>query len=336
VSKVTPQPIQQRQFWLLVPTFNPGVDAWTQWVYALQAQNCKPSQVIVVDSGSTDGTLELSQQAGFSVFHTRAKDFNHGGTRQWALEQALQLTTQPPEFVVLLTQDALLNTDNALAELLKSFDNPKVAATYGRQIAKEGASWLEGHARSFNYPEVSRTVQWEDKARLGIKACFLSNSFAAYRLKALQQVGGFPSNFPLGEDTYTAAQLLKEGHHIGYQASASVYHSHNYNGRQDFQRMFDTGVFHAQNPWMLQSFGAAEGEGIKLLVSQWRFLTKSNRVMQTQIAASKPNVLLGIAQLLAVNFIKLLGYKLGRAYPYLPQSLVYKFAMHKPYWQPRS
>ena len=336
MSKVTPQPIQQRQFWLLVPTFNPGVDAWTQWVQALQAQNCKPSQVIVVDSGSTDGTLELSQQAGFLVFHTRAKDFNHGGTRQWALEQALQLTTQPPEFVVLLTQDALLNTDNALAELLKSFDNPKVAATYGRQIAKEGASWLEVHARSFNYPEVSRTVQWEDKARLGIKACFLSNSFAAYRLKALQQVGGFPSNFPLGEDTYTAAQLLKEGHHIGYQASASVYHSHNYNGRQDFQRMFDTGVFHAQNPWMLQSFGAAEGEGMKLLVSQWRFLTKSNRAMQTQIGASKPNLLLGIAQLLAVNFIKLLGYKLGRAYPYLPQSLVYKFAMHKPYWQPRS
>ena len=96
--------------------------------------------------------------------------------------------------------------------------------------------------------------------------------------------------------------------------------------------MFDTGVFHAQNPWMLQSFGAAEGEGMKLLVSQWRFLTKSNRAMQTQIGASKPNVLLGIAQLLAVNFIKLLGYKLGRAYPYLPQSLVYKFAMHKPYW----
>ena len=336
MSKVTPQPIQQPQFWLLVPTFNPGVVAWTQRVHALQAQNCKPSQVIVVDSGSTDGTLEFSQKAGFSVFHTRAKDFNHGGTRQWALEQALQLTTQPPEFVVLLTQDALLNTDNALAELLKSFDNPKVAATYGRQIAKEGASWLEVHARSFNYPEVSRTVQWEDKARLGIKACFLSNSFAAYRLKALQQVGGFPSNFPLGEDTYTAAQLLKEGHHIGYQASASVYHSHNYNGRQDFQRMFDTGVFHAQNPWMLQSFGAAEGEGMKLLVSQWRFLTKSNRAMQTQIGASKPNVLLGIAQLLAVNFIKLLGYKLGRAYPYLPQSLVYKFAMHKPYWQPRS
>ena len=87
---------------------------------------------------------------------------------------------------------------------------------------------------------------------------------------------------------------------------------------------------------MLQIFGAAEGEGIKLLVSQWRCLTKSKPVMQTEIAASKPNVLLGIAQLMAVNGMKWMGYKLGRAYQHLPQFLVYKFAMHKPYWQPKS
>jgi rhamnosyltransferase len=209
---------------------------------------------------------------------------------------------------------------------------------------------VEVHARSFNYPKASKKVELKDKAKLGIKACFLSNSFAAYRLQALQQAGGFPSSLPLGEDTYTAAQLLKAGHRIAYQAAASVYHSHNYNGRQDFQRMFDTGVFHAQNQWLIQTFGSAEGEGIRLLKSQWAYLTQSHPTEQNEQNeqndqndqsdqehpnVQKPNFLIGMAQILAINFTKLVGYKIGRAYTCLPKSLVIKFAMHKPFWQPK-
>ena len=344
MSTVTLQATHKPHFWVLVPTYNPGFEAWAQWVHALQMQNCKPMQVVVLDSGSTDGSLALSKQAGFTVFHTQAQNFNHGGSRQWALDQALQAlqsSAQAPEWVVFLTQDALLAKENALQELLSAFEDPQVAAAYGRQIAKQGASWVEVHARSFNYPMVSKKVELKDKAKLGIKACFLSNSFAAYRLQALQQAGGFPSSLPLGEDTYTAAQLLKAGHRISYQAAASVYHSHNYNGRQDFQRMFDTGVFHAQNQWLIQTFGSAEGEGIRLLKSQWAYLTQSHPTEQNEQSdqehpnVQKPNFLVGMAQILAINFTKLVGYKIGRAYTCLPKSLVIKFAMHKPFWQPK-
>ena len=347
MSTVTLQATHKPQFWVLVPTYNPGFEAWAQWVHALQMQNCKPMQVVVLDSGSTDGSLALSQQAGFTVFHTQAQNFNHGGSRQWALDQALQASAQAPEWVVFLTQDALLAKENALQELLSAFEDPQVAAAYGRQIAKQGASWVEVHARSFNYPKVSKTVELKDKAKLGIKACFLSNSFAAYRLQALQQAGGFPSSLPLGEDTYTAAQLLKAGHRIAYQAAASVYHSHNYNGRQDFQRMFDTGVFHAQNQWLIQTFGSAEGEGLRLVKSQWAYLTQSHPTEQNDQndqneqsdqehpKVQKPNFLVGMAHILAINFTKLVGYKIGRAYTCLPRSLVIKFAMHKPFWQPK-
>ena len=344
MSTVTLQATHKPHFWVLVPTYNPGFEAWAQWVHALQMQNCKPMQVVVLDSGSTDGSLALSKQAGFTVFHTQAQNFNHGGSRQWALDQALQAlqsSAQAPEWVVFLTQDALLAKENALQELLSAFEDPQVAAAYGRQIAKQGASWVEVHARSFNYPMVSKKVELKDKAKLGIKACFLSNSFAAYRLQALQQAGGFPSSLPLGEDTYTAAQLLIAGHRISYQAAASVYHSHNYNGRQDFQRMFDTGVFHAQNQWLIQTFGSAEGEGIRLLKSQWAYLTQSHPTEQNEQSdqehpnVQKPNFLVGLAQILAINFTKLVGYKIGRAYTCLPKSLVIKFAMHKPFWQPK-
>jgi rhamnosyltransferase len=90
--------------------------------------------------------------------------------------------------------------------------------------------------------------------------------------------------------------------------------------------MFDTGVFHAQNPWLLQSFGKAEGEGVKLVKSQWAYLTAPS---------SHPSVLQGVLQLLSVNAMKLLGYKLGRAHHWLPQVLVKKFAMNKVFWQPK-
>ena len=335
MSAVTSLPTFQPQFGVIVPTYNPGREAWAKWVQALQSQNCKPMQVVVVDSGSTDGSLELSQQAGFTVLHTKAQDFNHGATRQWALEQgflnsqpnpangATPSASSPPDFIVFLTQDAILANPKALEELLQAFQDPQVAAAYGRQLPKPEAHWLEAHTRSFNYPDASRTVQLKDKASLGIKACFLSNSFAAYRLQALMAQGGFPAELPLGEDTFTAAKLLLSGQSLRYQASAAVYHSHNYNGLQDFQRMFDTGVFHAQNPWLLQNFGKAEGEGAKLVRSQWQSLQQQPYFKQ------------GLLQWLFTNALKLLGYKLGRAHQWLPLVLIKKFAMNKVFWRPQ-
>jgi len=323
VSAVTSLPTFKPQFGVIVPTYNPGLEAWAKWVQALQSQNCKPMQVVVVDSGSTDGSLDLSKQAGFTVLHTKAQDFNHGGTRQWALNQGFlnPEPSPPPEFIVFLTQDAILASPNALAELLQAFQDPQLAAAYGRQLPNPEASWLEAHTRSFNYPDTGRTIQLQDKASLGIKACFLSNSFAAFRLQALMAQGGFPAHLPLGEDTFTAAKLLLSGQSLRYQASAAVYHSHNYNGLQDFQRMFDTGVFHAQNPWLLQSFGKAEGEGVKLVRSQW------HRLLQ------QPHFMQGLLQWLSTNALKLLGYKLGLAHQWLPKALVKKFAMNKVFWQ---
>ena len=341
MSAVTSLPTFKPQFGVIVPTYNPGREAWAKWVQALQLQNCKPMQVVVVDSGSTDGSLELSEQAGFTVLHTKAQDFNHGATRQWALNQgflnpqpnpangATPIPSSPPDFIVFLTQDAILANLNALEELLQAFQDSQVAAAYGRQLPNPEASWLETHTRSFNYPDASKTVQLQDKASLGIKACFLSNSFAAYRLQALMAQGGFPAHLPLGEDTFTAAKFLLSGQSLRYQATAAVYHSHNYNGLQDFQRMFDTGVFHAQNPWLLQNFGKPEGEGAKLVKSQWAYLNAQAGQPQ------HPNFLQGIVQLLSANAMKLMGYKLGRSYHWLPKALAKKFAMNKVFWQPQ-
>ena len=333
MSKVTTTANFQPNFWVIVPTYNPGFEVWGQWVRAMERQNCKPSQVFAVDSGSIDGTLSVSHQAGFQILHVLAKNFNHGGTRQWALDQALEKVSQAektkPEFVVFMTHDAILANENALQTLLSAFEDAKVAAAYGRQLPQAQASWLEAHTRAFNYPENAHTVQLKDKVRMGIKACFFSNSFAAYRLKDLLQLGGFPSHLPLGEDTYTAAKLLLSGQALRYQASAAVYHSHNYNLIQDFQRMFDTGVFHAQNPWLLKNFGKPDSEGLKLVQSQWHSLQQNKR----QGANIHPGRIFGAFQLVQTNAVKWVAYKMGRAYRLLPKQIRPLLSMSKNYWQ---
>lgn len=320
-------------FWVIVPTYNPGQDAWLAWLRALENQHDKPSQVVVVDSSSSDGTPALSLKAGHTLLQIQTSQFNHGATRQWTLDQALQSAKKTgatlPEFVVYLTQDAILANPNALQMLLSAFQQPMVGAAFGRQLPFAHANWLEQLTRAFNYPELSRTVSLKDKVQFGIKTCFFSNSFAAYRLQSLLKVGGFPGNLPLGEDSFIAAKLLLEGQCIRYQADAQVYHSHQYSARQDFRRMFDTGVFHQQNAWMLQTFGKAESEGLRLLRLQVRSLlkkAKSNANLQP------PGLLRGLIQLFVANAAKFAGYQLGRLNPYLPVKIKRSFSMHPLFW----
>ena len=328
-----PSPQPTAPFWLVVPTYNPGQAVWAEWIRALQMQTVQPQRVVVVDSGSTDGTLQLSQQAGFQGLSVAAQHFNHGGTRQWALDQALAGHTQTPPtqsspaWVVYLTQDAILANPQSLQILLQAFQDERVAGVYGRQLPHPHASWMETHARHFNYPAASKTVTVQDKESMGLKVCFFSDAFSAYRLSALQQQGGFPRHVPLGEDTLMAAKLLLAGHSLRYEAQAAVYHSHHYNGFQDFQRMFDTGVLHAQHAWLRETFGAAEGEG-------WRYA--KDQVAFLKSFKSWPKLFIGLTQMVYKNSLKLLGYRLGLSHQYLPMPLRKLCALHKAFWAQHS
>jgi rhamnosyltransferase len=157
-----------------------------------------------------------------------------------------------------------------------------------------------------------------DQPQLGLKTCFFSNSFAAYRMADLLAVGGFPSNVILGEDMSVAARLLIKGKRLAYVSDACVYHSHNYTVAQEFRRYFDTGVFHAHTPWLLQAFGAPRGEGFRFVLSELAYLWR-------QAPAWLPLAL-------ASTFAKWLGYKLGRNEAYLPLKVKRWCSMHKRYW----
>ncbi|EAO4102324.1 O antigen biosynthesis rhamnosyltransferase RfbN, partial [Salmonella enterica] len=141
---------------------------------------------------------------------------------------------------------------------------------------------------------------------------------AAYRRSVFEALGGFPEHTILAEDMFMAARMIQAGYKIAYCAEASVRHSHNYTPKQEFQRYFDTGVFHACNPWIQRDFGGAGGEGFRFVKSEIQFLLK--------------NAPFWIPRALLTTFAKFLGYKLGKHWQSLPLPTCRYFSMYKSYW----
>lgn len=255
---------------LIIPTLNAG-EQFRTLLEQIAAQSL-PIKKLIVDSQSTDDTATLAKSFGVEVLTIPRETFNHGATRQLALEKIL-----PLDVVIFLTQDVLLHDDESLARLVKIFgENKSVGLSYGRQLPHTNATNEAAILRAFNYPAESQLRSFDDRKIFGLKTAFASNSFAAYRFDALQSVGGFPSNVPLCEDMYVAAKMLLDGWKIYYAASAQVYHSHNYTAAQEFRRYVQIGKFHAQESWIRETFGSAEGAGKKFVLMKLSMLAKKN------------------------------------------------------------
>jgi rhamnosyltransferase len=297
---------------VIVPTRNAATD-WTAFASALVA-NVEPPSVMIVDSSSTDGTAELAHTEGFRVYRVPLAEFNHGGTRQLAAELLADA-----EILIFLTQDTVLADASAIKALLEPFEDPTVAAAFGCQLPRIGATPIEAHARLFNYPAQSSIRVLESRETMGFKAIFISNSFAAYRRDALMAVGGFPRDVIFGEDTITAAKLLLSRWKIAYVAEAQVYHSHSYTWTQDFKRYFDIGVLHARESWLLQNFGSTSGEGGRFVRSELNYLWPRSWWLI-------PSALIRTA-------LKLIGYRLGRIENKLSRGWKRRLSMHGGFWK---
>lgn len=316
----SPFPVRQPQAatrWdsarVVIPVRNGGT-RWREAAAALRRCVPDPLLIAVVDSGSTDGSDRVATDSGFGLLRIDPKTFNHGRTRQMAIERFCA----DKELVVLLTHDAVPDDPQALSELLAAFDDPDVGAAYGRQLPHHDARPFDAHIILFNYGADSDIRSLADAPRLGIKTAYLSNSFGAYRISALRACGGFPDHLILGEDAAVAVRMLLSGWKVRYCAEARVRHSHSYSTAQELQRYFDFGVMHSQLPELLQHFGGAEGEGARFVMSELRYM-----------ATHAPWLL----PLVPVrNAAKYLGYRLGRMYTRLPRGACRRLSMTKIYW----
>lgn len=297
---------------IIIPTLN-AENYLSKLLERLNSQTVKDFELIIVDSSSNDNTLNIARKYTDNIISISKNKFDHGGTRTMVGKIA------KGDLLIYFTQDALPYDDFTIENIIKIFKNEKVGAAYGRQISYPYTNLFGKHLREFNYPKGSYIRGLSDIPKYGIKTAFMSNSFACYRKVALEHIGWFKDGLILGEDMYAAAKMILAGYSIAYVDDARVYHSHDYTVWQEFKRYFDIGVFHAREIWLIETFGKAEGEGARYIKSELDYLLKHKAW----------NLL---PEWVFRNFMKYVGYILGRNYNKLPKKLIKKISMHNRWW----
>jgi len=224
---------------LVIPTRNAGPE-WERLLAVLRSQKDHgDAELIIVDSGSTDGTPETALAYGAKVIQIDPATFNHGTTRNLGIRHA------QGRLIGLLTQDAFPAGEAYLATLVRSLETEQAAGAYARQIPRPDASplvrrdveaWVSGSARR----RVSCIATnpgyhaWDPMQRY--LYCVFDNVASLIRREVWEKLP-FP-RVPFGEDVEWAYRVLCNGYTIVYEPDAAVIHSHERPAEYVYKRTF--------------------------------------------------------------------------------------------------
>lgn len=298
---------------VLIPAYRPGKKL-EKILERLEGQDYPIGRIIIMNTERKYFPEGLkSRFPNMEVHHLPKAEFDHGGTR----DRGMRLSSA--DVVICMTQDAVPKDRHLVANLMRPLADPRVWASYARQLPAEGCRETERYTRGFNYPEESIVKGKEDLGRLGIKTFFCSNVCAAWRRDKYLELGGFVKKTIFNEDMIYAGTLIRRGGLIAYCADALVVHSHNYSAAQQFHRNFDLAVSQQMHP---EVFGGvrSESEGIRLV----------RKSLAHCIRIGRPWLMFGVITQSAGKF---LGYKLGQRYRRLPRAVILRCTMNRSFWQ---
>jgi len=195
-----------------------------QALAGLFSQSYTDFELLVVDSGSTDRTLEIVQAYPHRLLEIEPGDYYPGKVLNMAIEQA-----RAP-LIVFLNSDAVPLGPHTLARLLAAFDAADVVGAFARQLPRpEAETWVR-RDYAVSFPASGEAPPW-----MG-----LSLPLAAIRKETWREHPFYTDAWG-SEDTEWGLWARRQGLTIRYVPDALVMHSHNYTLRQIYGRRFIEG-----------------------------------------------------------------------------------------------
>ncbi len=266
-----------------------------------------PFDLTVIDSGSTDGSLDYLQglteaDGRVRVVQIPPSEFHHARTRNLGAE----ITSG--RLLVYLGGDAIPLGSSWLRTLAAPILAPRtdVVATYGRQVPRAGAGISNQCRMAYNYGP--RPVEKRATARLSAKERYFFSSVACCIDRSRVASPPFDERFPVNEDITLSHRIIAAGSAIAYVPEAVVEHSHEYSSWQVLRRYFDHQVVYEG----LGIFGAAQPD------DSMRDLRAFLRASIVQLRGHGP---LDYARVGAFLCASAIGLPLGRHRRVLPRAL---------------
>jgi rhamnosyltransferase len=247
---------------VVVPTLNAGPHL-EELLEKLSAQRVSfGHEVLVIDSGSTDGTVELARRYGASVHRIPRDEFGHGATRN------LGVSLASGEYVAFIVQDAVPLDEWWLAAMVENLDRDEtVAGVYGRQIPRPESSPLtRALVNGWPTADLERREQFVDDperypglppVERRLLATF-DNVSSCVRRSVWEEIPFERTGF--GEDVWWGKKVVEAGYKIVYEPRSAVFHSHERGAAYDLRRHYVEGQI------LLDLFGLAMTPNLALLL----------------------------------------------------------------------
>jgi glycosyltransferase involved in cell wall biosynthesis len=181
--------------------------------------------ILVVDSGSTDATLEIVRSHGARIVNLPAQDFDYSKALNVGIEEVRG------DLVVSLSAHAIPLDDRWLETMTAPFADARVAGVSSRQVPWPDAPWQEVHRLRHQFGESARMYSRESDGGI-----VFSNAASAIRRSVWTE---HPFTLPAAEDLDWAQRVVAAGWAIVYEPRPAVYHSHHEGPRAQALRMMD-------------------------------------------------------------------------------------------------
>ncbi len=186
----------------------------------IQQQTIRDVEIILVDSGSTDGTVSVAESFGARLVHIPSAEFTFGRSLNLGVRAATR------EWVVIASAHVYPVYPDWLESLLRPFEDEKVALAYGKQRGPESARFSEQQIFHQWFPDASKPRQ---------ETAFCNNANAAIR-RSLWEDNPYDETLTGLEDLAWAKWAKEQGYAIAYVAEAEIIHVHDETPRGVFNR----------------------------------------------------------------------------------------------------